>query len=226
MLKNLKSSSFFMMAATVLLGWVLSPAEAATRIEGQVQAGGGAVAGSTVSLWAASAGAPRQLAQTKTGSDGRFELGTEETPGNDVVLYVVAKGGEATVNKGAGDNPAIGMSGGVGWRAAGRGRRQRDDDRGVGLDQRAVPRRRCAQGARARPAESPPATCRTLSISPPAGGARPSWARSTARRRRRWRISPRWPTCLPVAPRGYRPTHATSCSRRRRRRWVGRRPTR
>ena len=28
-------------------------------------------------------------------------------PGKDVVLYLVAKGGVATINKGSGDNPAI-----------------------------------------------------------------------------------------------------------------------
>ena len=47
-------------------GFVISPAEAAVNIEGQVEAGGGSVAGSTVTLWAASAGEPKQLAQTKT----------------------------------------------------------------------------------------------------------------------------------------------------------------
>jgi len=76
------------------------------RIEGQVQAGGGALANSTVTLWAASAGEPRQLAQARTNNDGRFELGSQETLGANVILYVVAKGGEAAVNKGAGDNPA------------------------------------------------------------------------------------------------------------------------
>jgi hypothetical protein len=79
------------------------------RVEGQVQAGGGPLAGSTVTLWAASTREPKQLAQTKSGSDGRFELRTADTPGNDVVLYVVAKGGIATVNKGSGDNPAIAL---------------------------------------------------------------------------------------------------------------------
>ena len=44
------------------------------RIEGQVQAGGGPLANSTVTLWAASAAQPRQLAQARTNSDGRFEL--------------------------------------------------------------------------------------------------------------------------------------------------------
>jgi len=85
------------------------PASAAVRIEGQVQAGGGAVANSTVTLWAASAGEPRQLAQTTTNSDGRFELNSQETVGQDVSLYMIAKGGEATVSKGSGDNPAIAL---------------------------------------------------------------------------------------------------------------------
>src|SRR6516164_5594648 len=73
---------------------------AAVRIEGQVQVGGGPLANSTVTLWGASAGEPRQLAQTRTGRDGRFQVGGQ-TVGADVILYVVAKGGEAIVNKGS-----------------------------------------------------------------------------------------------------------------------------
>src|SRR5215470_7353923 len=79
------------------------------RIEGQVQAGGGPLANSTVTLWVASAGEPRQLAQARTDNDGRFELGNQEMLGADVILYVVAKGGEAAVNKDAGDNPAAAL---------------------------------------------------------------------------------------------------------------------
>ena len=90
-----------------LLGYACGHAAAAVRIEGRAEAGGGPLAKSTVTLWAASASEPKQLAQTKTGSDGRFQLHAGETPGKDVVLYLVAKGGEATVNKGVGDNPAI-----------------------------------------------------------------------------------------------------------------------
>ena len=90
-----------------LFGYAYAPAAAAVRIEGRVQAGGGPLAGSTVTLWTASAGEPKQLAQTKSGNDGRFELGAAETPDKDVILYLVAKGGEATINKGSGDNPAI-----------------------------------------------------------------------------------------------------------------------
>jgi hypothetical protein len=91
-----------------LLGCACSPVTAAVRIEGKVQAGGSPVESSTVTLWAASAGEPKQLAQTKTGNDGRFELGTVETI-DGVVLYLIAKGGQAAINKGSGDNPALSL---------------------------------------------------------------------------------------------------------------------
>jgi hypothetical protein len=58
------------------------PTAAAVRIEGLVQGGGGPLANSTVTLWAASAGQPRQLAQARTNSDGRFEVGSQETLGS------------------------------------------------------------------------------------------------------------------------------------------------
>jgi hypothetical protein len=92
-----------------LLGYSCGTATAAVRIEGQVQAGGGPLASSTVTLWAASVGEPKQLAQAKSGSDGRFELLSQETAGADVSLYLVAKGGQATVKKGSSDNPAIAL---------------------------------------------------------------------------------------------------------------------
>jgi hypothetical protein len=77
------------------------------RVEGQVQAGSGPLANSTVTLWGAGAGEPRQLAQARTNNDGRFELGSQEPLGAEVIVYLVAKGGEAAVNKGSGDNPAV-----------------------------------------------------------------------------------------------------------------------
>src|SRR5262245_17236454 len=95
-----------MVLAGGLLGSTCIPA-AAVSTNGQVQAGGGAVAGSTVTLWGASAGEPRQLAQARTDADGRFSLRTDVTPGGDISFYVVAKGGEAAVGNGGGDNPAI-----------------------------------------------------------------------------------------------------------------------
>ena len=107
MLKNKKARVVAMLMAVGLLGFASGPAAAAVRIEGQVQAGGGPLAGSAVTLWAASAGEPKQLAQTKSGADGRFELRAKETPGKDAVLYLIAKGGEPKVGKSGGDNPAI-----------------------------------------------------------------------------------------------------------------------
>ena len=62
------------LAMCAVLGWTCSPADAAIRIGGQVQAGGGAVANSTVTLWAASSADPKQLAQTQTGNDGILSL--------------------------------------------------------------------------------------------------------------------------------------------------------
>src|SRR5271166_1283226 len=81
-----------------LLGLASGAADAAVRIDGRVQAGGGPVAGSTVTLWAGSAGEPKQLAQATTADDGSFALGTDAAPGPGESLYLIAKGG--SVNKG------------------------------------------------------------------------------------------------------------------------------
>src|SRR5271163_686026 len=102
MLNAYKACIVAILSTCGVLGWTCGPADAAVRIGGQVRAGGGAVANSTVTLWAASSGDPKQLAQTQTGSDGGFELGTDETLGPDVSLYLVAKGGATTVNNGGG----------------------------------------------------------------------------------------------------------------------------
>src|SRR5262249_53098086 len=88
-----------------LLSFTSAPVAAAVRIEGQVQAGSGPLANSTVTLWAASAADPRQLAQTTTGSDGQFTINSQETIGADVILYLIAKGGEPA--KDSGNNPAV-----------------------------------------------------------------------------------------------------------------------
>ena len=108
MFKIDKTQIAMMLFTGGLLGYACGPVAAAERIEGRVEAGGGPLAKSTVTLWAASASEPKQLAQTKTrAATGGFELRAAETPGKDVVLYLIAKGGESTVNKGSGDNPAI-----------------------------------------------------------------------------------------------------------------------
>jgi hypothetical protein len=104
MLDDNKVQISAMLLTLGLPGFASGPAAAAVRIEGQVQAGGGPLARSTVTQWAASAGEPKQLAQTRTHVDGRFELRAKETSSKDVVLYLIAKGGEPTVNKGSGDS--------------------------------------------------------------------------------------------------------------------------
>ena len=75
-------------------------------IKGQVLGGGAPIAKSTVTLWEASTGAPKQLAQTKTNGDGRFEVRGKRA-GSDMSLYLVAAGGEP--KSGGGDNPAIAL---------------------------------------------------------------------------------------------------------------------
>lgn len=96
-----------LLVAASLISSATTPAAAAVHIDGQVQSGGGAVANSTVTLWAGSAGEPRQLAQAKTADDGSFALNADATPGPGESLYLIAKGGVASVNKSAGDNPAL-----------------------------------------------------------------------------------------------------------------------
>jgi hypothetical protein len=80
----------------------------AASLGGQVLGGGAPIANSTVTLWATSAGAPKQLAQVLSGADGRFML-TAPTAHADSSLYLVAQGGQPTANKAAGNNPAIAM---------------------------------------------------------------------------------------------------------------------
>src|SRR5271156_5061934 len=111
-----------------LLALIAGSASAADSIRGQVLGGGAPIAKSTVTLWQASADAPKQIAQTKTGDDGRFELRTvgvgnaaivikgqrsratplSSTP-TDAILYLVASGGEAKADRVGGDNPAIAL---------------------------------------------------------------------------------------------------------------------
>jgi len=99
-----KSSFAAIMVFTVaLLGGSL--AAAVVRVEGQAQAGGAPLANSTVTLWAAGAGEPKQLAQSKSAADGRFTV-EAEAPGSDGSLYLIAKGGQP---KGSVENPAIAL---------------------------------------------------------------------------------------------------------------------
>jgi hypothetical protein len=78
----------------------------AAQIHGQVTGAGAPIVDSTVTLWAASASTPRQLAQVRTDSDGRFVLSAD---GNGADLYLVAKGGQPAASKTSGDNSALSL---------------------------------------------------------------------------------------------------------------------
>src|SRR5215472_17121686 len=80
---------------------------AAESIKGQVLGAGKPIANSKVTLFAATAGEPKQLAQTKADNQGQFEVQvTGAPPGSS--LYLLAFGGEPKV-RGGGDNPAIAL---------------------------------------------------------------------------------------------------------------------
>src|SRR5208337_66376 len=108
--RNLGATARLSFAALVVFAISLAgPTRAADSIEGQVLGAGAPIAKSTVTLWSASADAPKQLAQTQTGDDGRFTLSAEGPRSEDSILYIVAKGGEPTAPKGRGNNPAIAL---------------------------------------------------------------------------------------------------------------------
>ena len=77
-------------------------------LAGSVQIAGSPVAGATVTLYAAGAGAPTQLAQVKTESDGAFKLDGGQAPEGSV-LYLVAKGGTPKAAEAKGPNDAIAL---------------------------------------------------------------------------------------------------------------------
>ena len=77
----------------------------AAEVAGKVQGAGSPIAESTVTLYAASTGAPQQLAQGQTDANGAFKLSAKPAPAESV-LYVIARGGipVAAVNSGASDS--------------------------------------------------------------------------------------------------------------------------
>jgi hypothetical protein len=94
-------------ALVALCGFFLAGQAFAADIKGQVMGGGAPIAQSTVTLWAASSGTPKQLAQTKTDANGNFSV--RGAAAAEASLYLVATGGVPAVNKAAGNNPAIAL---------------------------------------------------------------------------------------------------------------------
>ncbi len=85
------------------------PAVAAVNLNGQVLGGGAPIANSTVTLWAASDGAPKELAQARTDADGHFALTVPDSRGAEDVLYLIAQRGQPAANRASGDNSAIAL---------------------------------------------------------------------------------------------------------------------
>jgi hypothetical protein len=96
-----------MLAAIVASNLLFAVSTLAADIKGQVLGGSAPIAQSTVTLWAASSDAPKQVGQTKTDKDGRFAIRGTGTP--DSSLYLVATGGVSAANPSAGNNPAIAL---------------------------------------------------------------------------------------------------------------------
>jgi hypothetical protein len=105
-LKSTRLQLIAVLAISALLGHVASAG--AGDLAGKVQGAGAPIAGSTVTLYAASEGVPAQLAQGKTGDDGTFKLEVGEAPGGSV-FYLVAKGGTPKVAADKGANDAIAL---------------------------------------------------------------------------------------------------------------------
>ena len=93
------------LTALIVVSLFLALQASAADIKGQVLGGGAPIAQSTVILMQASAGEPKQLAQTKTDSNGNFAVHGTGVPGSS--LYLIASGGIPAANKAAGNNPAI-----------------------------------------------------------------------------------------------------------------------
>ena len=97
----MKRSGSFLLA---LLFAAIASAQAG--ITGRVQAGGKAVSGATVTLYAASAGAPAKLGEAKTDGSGAFTLSAGAGPAGGV-LYLVARGGTPEARPDRRNNPEL-----------------------------------------------------------------------------------------------------------------------
>jgi len=104
----MKHSQTSVIAVLICCALLTGSALAADSIKGQVLGGGAPIAKSTVTLWEASAAAPKQLGQSKTNDDGRFEVRAKGAS-KDGILYLVATGGVPKASKASGDYPAIAL---------------------------------------------------------------------------------------------------------------------
>ncbi len=107
-MKNFPKLWFSILAIAATVTLLAGPASA-QQIEGRVLGGGAPIANAKVALFAASSDGSVQLSQTQSGADGHFTLPSTRVPGGEIILYLLATGGEPTANKGSGNNPNIAL---------------------------------------------------------------------------------------------------------------------
>jgi hypothetical protein len=100
-----------------LAGALVAGRAAADGVTGRVLGGGAPIADSTVSLWAATADPPIELAQSKTDADGHFSVSATRAAPAGASLYLIAQGGKAAADQSGIDNPAIALMAVVGNKA-------------------------------------------------------------------------------------------------------------
>jgi hypothetical protein len=180
-------------------GFGLALPAAAANLDGQVLGGGAPIANASVTLWQAGSGTPRPLAQARSGADGRFAVAAPGAPLAEGSLYLVARGGTPAAGKGGGDNPAISLMTVLGNKAPAKVTiNEMTTIASVWTHNQFIDGGTAIKG---QPLQLKIAAGNVPSFVdlPPAAGAARSRTRSTAARRRRWPISPRWPACWPVA---------------------------
>lgn len=84
-------------------------AASAEQIAGNVYGGGGPVARSTVTLWAAGDDAPARLSETSSSDDGAFRLDFDPRKAGGGVLYLTARGGAPRTGGSQAANPALAL---------------------------------------------------------------------------------------------------------------------
>ncbi len=101
-----KLTQLVLIVAALFLGGITHATAANITEQGTVTGAGRPIAGSTVTLWAASSAAPSKIAQSTTRSDGSFAL-RGSRPAGTKILYLVAIGGRSAADVTPGSNPAI-----------------------------------------------------------------------------------------------------------------------
>ena len=124
----------------------IAPVSAQQQLDGQVLGADAPIANATVTLLVASADAPVELARTESGTNGRFTLSFAGVPSGDEPASISSPPAVNRGQQGSGNNPAIALMAAVGPTPPAKVDDQRDDDRGVGVDARTIPRRHGDQG--------------------------------------------------------------------------------